>query len=114
MAGLRRPARADAARCKSRCKRRRWSKRRIKRIIKRAARRYNQPYDALLRVARCESSLEPCAVNRDGPYYGLLQFLCSTWKSTPYGDENMFDPKANAYAAAWMWKKGRRNEWACR
>ena len=93
--------------------RRRWRERRIIRIIHRAADRYNQNGDAMVRVARCESNLDPYAVNRAGPYYGLFQFLKSTWKTTPYKDEDIFDPKANALAAAWMWKQGRRNEWAC-
>jgi hypothetical protein len=68
----------------------------------------------MVRVARCESNLDPCAVNRAGPYYGLFQFLKSTWKSTPYGDEDIYDPKAQAMAAGWMWKKGRKDEWACK
>jgi resuscitation-promoting factor RpfB len=32
-------------------------------------------------VARCESSGNPTAVNPAGPYYGLYQFLASTWRS---------------------------------
>ena len=67
----------------------------------------------MVRVARCESVLDPCAVNRKGPYYGLFQFLKSTWKTTPYGDHDIFDPEAQALAAGWMWKQGRKNEWAC-
>jgi soluble lytic murein transglycosylase-like protein len=86
---------------------------RILRYIRRAAKKYNQSKKAMERVARCESNLDPCAVNKKGPYYGLFQFLKSTWKSTPYGNEDIFDPKAQALAAAWMWKKGRKNEWAC-
>ena len=66
------------------------------------------------RVARCESNLDPCAVNRSGPYYGLYQFLKSTWKTTPYKNDNIFDPKAQALATGWMWKQGRKNEWACK
>ena len=90
-----------------------WSERRIIRIIEEAADRYGQSRKAMVRVARCESNLDPCAVNRAGPYYGLFQFLRSTWKTTPYRDEDIFDPRANARAAAWMWKEGRRDEWAC-
>ncbi|MDP9364353.1 MAG: transglycosylase SLT domain-containing protein [Chloroflexota bacterium] len=93
--------------------RRRYSEREIIRIIEQAADRYNQPKRAMVRVARCESNLDPYAVNRAGPYYGLYQFLKSTWRTTPYRDEDIFDPRANARAAAWMWKQGRRNEWAC-
>lgn len=93
--------------------RRQWSERRIIEIIEDAARRYDQPRAAMLRVARCESGLDPYAKNPDGPYYGLFQFLPSTWRSTPYANESWYDPKANARAAGWMWREGRRNEWAC-
>ena len=48
-----------------------------------------------------------------GPYYGLFQFLRSTFKDTPYGDEDIYDPRANARAAAWMWKEKMRDHWVC-
>lgn len=32
-------------------------------------------------LAKCESSGNPTAVNWSGPYYGLYQFLASTWRS---------------------------------
>jgi hypothetical protein len=82
--------------------------------IGKASKRYNQSRSAMERVARCESNLDPCAVNREGPYYGLYQFLKSTWKTTPYGNENIYDPEAQALAAGWMWSEGRKNEWACK
>ena len=82
-------------------------------IIREAARAFGQPEEDLLRVGRCESNLDPNAVNPDGPYFGLFQFLRSTWSSTPFADRDIFDPVANAHAAAWMWQQGRRGEWAC-
>ena len=82
-------------------------------IIREAARAFAQPEEDLLRVGRCESNLDPRAVNPDGPYFGLYQFLRSTWASTPFADRDIFDPVANAHAAAWMWQQGRRHEWAC-
>jgi len=82
-------------------------------IIREAARAFGQPEEDLLRVGRCESGLDPNAVNPDGPYFGLFQFLRSTWASTPFADRDIFDPVANAHAAAWMWQQGRRGEWAC-
>lgn len=96
-----------------RCKNR-YSEKEILRFIKKAARKYGQSRRAMERVARCESGLDPCAVNRSGPYYGLYQFLKSTWKSTPYKNKSIYDPKAQAMATAWMWKQGRKNEWACK
>ena len=91
----------------------RYSEKQILGFINKAARKYKQSEKAMERVARCESALDPCAVNRSGPYFGLYQFLKSTWKTTPYRDRSIWDPKAQALATAWMWKKGRKNEWAC-
>jgi soluble lytic murein transglycosylase-like protein len=82
-------------------------------IIREAARAFGQPEEDLLRVGRCESNLDPRAVNEAGPYYGLFQFLRSTWAGTPFAHQDIFDPVANARAAAWMWQQGRRGEWAC-
>jgi len=95
------------------CKYKDVDQKRILRYIRRAAKKYNQSKKAMERVARCESNLDPCAVNKKGPYYGLFQYLKSTWKNTPYGNHDIFDPKAQALATAWKWKKGEKNEWAC-
>lgn len=81
---------------------------------------YGQPYRDLLRVANCESpGLSPRLVNSTAVWNGehatgLLQFLPSTFRSTPFAREDIFSPYANALAAGWMWKNGRRGEWACR
>ena len=91
----------------------RHSEQEILNFIAKAAKQYGQSESAMVRVARCESVLDPCAVNPSGPYYGLFQFLKSTWKTTPYGDRDIFDPEAQSLATAWMWKQGRKNEWAC-
>jgi hypothetical protein len=82
-------------------------------IIREAARAFHQPEEDLIRVGRCESHLDPRAVNPAGPYFGLFQFLRSTWASTPFAERDIFDPVANASAAAWMWQQGRRGEWTC-
>ena len=89
------------------------SEREAKRAIKQASRRYNQDYKAMLCVATCESTLNNCAVDPSGSYYGLFQFVPSTFRSTPYDKKDIYDPKWNALAAGWMWKNGRQNEWAC-
>ena len=89
------------------------SEREIERIITRAAKKYRQSPRAMLRVARCESTLDPCAYNSSGPYYGLFQFLKGTFAGTKYGGRDIWDPEANALAAAWMWARGEKNQWAC-
>ncbi len=82
-------------------------------IITAAAQRYGQSPAAMIAVAQCESSLNPNAYNGQYGASGLFQFLPSTWATTPYASSNIFDPYANANAAAWMWSVGRRNEWVC-
>jgi uncharacterized protein YraI len=82
-------------------------------IIYAAADAYGQSREDMLRVATCESGLDPNQVTPPYDASGLFQFLPSTWASTPYADEDIFDPVANANAAAWMWSVGRRNEWVC-
>lgn len=82
-------------------------------IIYAAADEYGQPREDMLRVARCESVLDPNAVNATSGASGLFQFLPGTWARTPWADEDVFDPVANAYATAWMWDQGNRNEWTC-
>jgi soluble lytic murein transglycosylase-like protein len=67
----------------------------------------------MIRVAACESVWDPNAVNSSSGASGLFQFMPGTWLSTPYADQSIFDPVANARAAAWMWSVGRRNEWTC-
>jgi uncharacterized protein YraI len=89
-----------------------YSQREIVHIIYDAADRYDQSRSDMLRVAQCESNLDPYAVNPSGSY-GLFQFIRSTWKSTPFGSDNIFDPRANANAAGWMWSQGRKSEWVC-
>jgi Transglycosylase SLT domain len=91
----------------------RHSEQEILDFIKKAAKEYGQSEHVMVRVARCESTLNPCAFNSSGPWYGLYQYLKSTWKTTPYGDRSIWDPEAQALATGWMWKQGRKNEWTC-
>jgi hypothetical protein len=66
-----------------------------------------------LRVAACESGYNPNAYNPAGPYYGVFQFLMSTFRATPYGNQNIFDATANVYAAAWKYGQGGASAWGC-
>ena len=90
-----------------------WRRRELIAIIYDAADRYGQPRKDMVRVARCESNLVPTAVNKSGGSYGLFQFKPRTWLGTPFAEYDIFDPRASATAAAWMWSQGRRREWVC-
>jgi hypothetical protein len=66
-----------------------------------------------LRVAKCESGYNPRAYNPAGPYYGLFQFLMSTFNATPFKGQDIYDPVANAGAAAWKYGQGGAGAWGC-
>jgi uncharacterized protein YraI len=82
-------------------------------VIHQAAAAYGQNPDDMVRVARCESNLNPRAVDPSGSYHGLFQFVPSTFATTPYGGQDIYDPWANAHAAAWMWSEGLKSAWVC-
>lgn len=90
-----------------------YSEQQILDIINEAAMNYGQSPDDMVRVARCESGLDPYAVGGGGTYYGLFQFVPSTFASTPYGQYEITDAWANANAAAWMWSEGKKSSWVC-
>lgn len=68
----------------------------------------------LWRVARCESGLNPSAVNSGSGSTGLFQFLRSTWATTPFGSFSIYSANASALAAGWMAQRGRASEWQCK
>lgn len=82
-------------------------------IIREAARMYRISAREMLRVARCESNLNPRAYNPSGPWYGLFQFHPNTWELTPYERYSWYNPKANARAAGWLWSTDGPHHWAC-
>jgi hypothetical protein len=90
-----------------------YSEEQIVDIIYEAADNYGQSREDMLRVARCESGLNPSAVGGGGAYYGLFQFVPSTFAGTPYGQYDISDPWANANAAGWMWSQGKKSNWVC-
>jgi len=66
-----------------------------------------------LKVAKCESNYNPYAVNRSSGASGLFQFLPSTWAASPYRAQSVFDPTANAHAAAWLYQRSGPGQWSC-
>jgi len=66
-----------------------------------------------LRVAKCESNYNPNAVNSYSGTEGLFQFMPSTWRSTPYGHHNVFDPWYNSLGAAWLYQRDGPGQWQC-
>lgn len=90
-----------------------WSRDEIVAIIYAAAAYYGLSGDDMLRVAICESGLDPYNVTPPYSASGLFQFLPGTWATTPYASADIFDPVSSAFATGWMWANGRRGEWVC-
>ena len=66
-----------------------------------------------INVAWCESRYHPNSVNSSSGASGLFQFLPSTWSGTPYASQSPFDPRANAFAAAWLYSHYGPGRWVC-
>lgn len=99
--------------CSERVARKQCSQKSVISCIRRAAILYNQSFPDALRVARCESKLDPYARNKSGST-GLFQFLPSTWDTTPYRRRSIYSAKWQSLAAMWMFRQGRKREWVCR
>lgn len=67
----------------------------------------------LVDLARCESTYNPNAYNKSSGATGLFQYKKSTWGTTPYCNEDIWDPKAQTLATIWMFEHNRFREWEC-
>ncbi|MBV8445723.1 MAG: transglycosylase SLT domain-containing protein [Candidatus Dormibacteraeota bacterium] len=83
----------------------------IEGIIAAAAQRWGVSASWMIGIARCESGLRPNAYNPHGPYYGLFQFLMSTF--THNGGTNIWNPADQANIAAKMLAHGQAYQWSC-
>lgn len=77
-------------------------------IIHAAAERHGLSGDYLVGIAECESGLDPNAFNSAG-YHGLFQFDSTTWAE--FGSGDIFDPAAQAEAAASLIAAGQASRW---
>ncbi|MHB1524981.1 MAG: transglycosylase SLT domain-containing protein [Candidatus Dormibacteria bacterium] len=84
----------------------------IEQIILSASKRYGVPYGRLLSVAKCESSLNPLAVNRSSGASGLFQFMPATFYG--HGGTDIWNPTQQANTAAKMFSIGESSEWVCK
>lgn len=84
----------------------------IAQVIIDAALRHGLDPDFFLRVARCESNLNPRALNPGGPYIGLFQFHPNTFRAN--GGRDIYDPYDQAETAARMFARGLGwQHWEC-
>jgi Transglycosylase SLT domain len=83
----------------------------IEAIIRDAASRHGVSPDWMVKIARCESGLRPHAFNPVGPYYGIFQFLMSTFRA--HGGTDIWDPYQQAEITATMLSHGGARAWGC-
>jgi soluble lytic murein transglycosylase-like protein len=83
----------------------------IQAIIQQAAAANGVSYPWMLKIAQCESGLNPHAYNPAGPYYGLFQFLMSTFRAN--GGTDIWDPVQQANITARMLAHGQAHQWGC-
>ena len=83
----------------------------IEGIIRAAAARHGVSGDWMVKIAACESGLRPHAFNPVGPYYGIFQFLMSTFRA--HGGTDIWDPLQQAEIAATMLAHGGARAWGC-
>ena len=81
-------------------------------IIRAAALRAGANPVQLLRVAECESGLNPLAYNRRSGASGLFQFLPAVFRA--HGGTDIWDPYQQADVAARMFAAGWAYQWSCR
>jgi phage shock protein A len=67
-----------------------------------------------LRIAKCESGYNPNAVNRSSGASGLFQFMPATWAHLPWANQSVFNPVANAQAAAYYYQHSGPGPWSCK
>jgi peptidoglycan hydrolase CwlO-like protein len=87
------------------------SQQQVMAIIREAAARWNQDADRLIRVARCESGLNPRAYNRSSGASGLFQFMPGTFYGN--GGHDIWDAADQSNIAAKMFSQGRSGAWGC-
>lgn len=83
--------------------------------IRLASAAFGVPAGDMRRIARCESGMGAQVTAEAGSgASGLFQFLGSTWRRTPFATFDVFDPVANALAAAQLVvHDGGWHEWSC-
>jgi soluble lytic murein transglycosylase-like protein len=86
-------------------------------LIVDAARRWSVDESTLLRIAWCESRWDPGARGPAG-LAGLFQFSPITWSwvsvEVGYAGASPYDVRANAEAAAWLYRHEGPRHWGCK
>jgi peptidoglycan hydrolase CwlO-like protein len=90
----------------------RYTQQQIVSIIRTAAARYGANGDQMVRVAQCESGLNPRAYDPYSGASGLFQFMPGTFYG--HGGHDIWDPTDQSNVAAQMFAHGQSSAWTCR
>lgn len=84
--------------------------------IRLASATFHVPYYEMMAVAMCETghTLNPYSKNSSSSAAGLFQFLDSTWASQGITGHSVYDPVANALAAARIASREGWRQWVCK
>ncbi len=105
--------RCKTKRCTERVAMRQCSNARPIPCIRRAAIHWRVDFRLQLAIARCESGLRPTVTNSGGSgSSGLMQFMPSTFATTPYRHRSIFSAKFNALAGAWLLSRAGTGPWS--
>lgn len=93
----------------------------IEQIVREAARKYGIDENYFVSIAKCESTMNPNAVNygyaENGNPSGLFQHLSGYWPARAakygYAGASVFDASANANVTAGMFRDGLSYLWEC-
>jgi hypothetical protein len=91
----------------------------VRRSIYDGALTFGIPYSVLLKIARCESRLNPYA--DDGAHVGLFQFLPATFaraarslkSQTGIRASDYWNPLDATYVAGFLFAMGQSQQWSC-
>lgn len=94
----------------------------IENIVRQAAHKYGVDENYLVKIARCESGLNPNAVNHgyneNGYPSGLFQHLSGYFPARAakygYAGGDVLDPVVNANVTAAMFRDGLQHLWECK
>jgi hypothetical protein len=81
----------------------------------RALHPYRDPEERMLQVMLCESGGNASIVSSNGLHHGLFQYMRQAWKGAwnTYREAQLSDARAQIFATALAWNKGKTGEWGC-
>jgi soluble lytic murein transglycosylase-like protein len=94
------------------------SKEQIVGLIRDYSVKYGVDPERSIRIAKCESGFNPNAKSKNGLYFGLFQFLPSTFRANAkrlgLQNPNILNPDHNIEVATYMFNLNQYHQWSCK